>query len=174
MTDQGGNIHFEPVNAGQALGVLADIVATYVGATISPAIEDKKVASQLNVTIFLHSLLMRSRHKAEMANLLDIISAELRAAGEADADAEGGDPTTTDLLKPNGNDGVVNAEICELALLLVGDERVNRETIDTWSADQLAQAYDWAMRVHLQASDNDDVVVPTRPDFIPARSIGTG
>lgn len=114
--------------------------------------------------------MMRSKHKAEMANLLDIISTELRAAAEADTDAEGGDPTTTDLLKPNGNNGVVNADICELALLLVGDVRVDLKTIETWSADQLAQAYDWAMRVHLQASDNDDVIVPARPEFIPARS----
>ncbi len=86
------NLHFEPVNMGQALGVLADVVASYVSTVHTPAIEDKKKATQLYITIFLHSLLMRSKHKAEMANLLDLISTELRAAAEAEADAEGGDP----------------------------------------------------------------------------------
>ncbi len=170
MSIETGNLHFEQPNMGQALGVLADVVASYVSTVQSPAIEDKKKATQLNLTIFLHSLLMRAKHKAEMANLLDILSTELRAAAEAETDAEGGDPTTTAFLKPNGNNGVVDADICELALLLVGDVRIDLETVKTWSADQMAQAYDWAMRVHLSASDNDDVIVPARPEFIPARS----
>lgn len=80
-----GDLQFEPVNMGQALGVLADLVAIYVGNVHSPAIEDKKAATQLNVAIFLHHLLMRSKHKKEMAALLDILSAELRAAAETEA-----------------------------------------------------------------------------------------
>lgn len=167
MIDADGNLKFEPVNMGQALGVLADVVANYVCTVHTPAIDDPKKAAQLNLTMFLHSLLMRSTHKTEMAALLDIISAALREAEAAETGDEGGDPTSTELLKPNGNGGVVDAEICELALLLVGDVSMTRQAIDTWSADQLAHAYDWAMRVHLQASDNDDVFVPARPDFIP-------
>jgi hypothetical protein len=37
-----GDLKFEPVNMGQALGVLADIVATYVSTVKTPAIEDQK------------------------------------------------------------------------------------------------------------------------------------
>jgi hypothetical protein len=85
MSDEkSGDLAFAPVNMGQALNVLADIVATYVSATISPAIEDKKAATQLNVMLFLHSLLMRSKHKQEMAKLLDLIGAELRDAAKAE------------------------------------------------------------------------------------------
>jgi hypothetical protein len=79
-----GNLHFEPVNMGQALNVLADVVAAYVSSVHTGAIEDKKKATQLNVTIFLHSLLMRSKHKEEMASLLDIISTELREAAKTE------------------------------------------------------------------------------------------
>lgn len=169
MSDQ-GNIEFPPVNMGQALGVLADVVGSYVSAAHTAALaDDSKKSAQLNLTIFLHSLLMRSKYPAEMAGLLDIISVELRAKASAQS-GDGVDPTTSDLMKPVGNGGVVNAEICELALLLVGGISVTREMIDAWSSDQLDQAYDWAMRVHLSASDNDDVVVPDRPEFIPVRS----
>src|SRR4051794_3085395 len=84
MSDEPGDLKFEPVNAGQALGVLADVVAAYVSSVDSPAIADKKKLAQLNVTIFLHSLLLRAKHKEEMASLLDIISAELREAAKAE------------------------------------------------------------------------------------------
>jgi hypothetical protein len=82
---------------------------------------------------------------------------------------EGVDPTTTDLLKPRGNDGVVNAEICYLGLLLTS-EAVTPEMVAQWTQEQLDVAYDWAMRVHLNASDNDDVPVPPRPAFLPRSS----
>lgn len=167
MKNEQGDLTFDPVNMGQALGVLADVVANYVSTVRSPAIEDPKAAAQLNLTMFLHSLLMRSKHKAEMAALLDIISTGLREAAAEEVDDQGVDPTTADLFKPIGNDGVVNAEICFNALLLVGDADVTEELVTTWTQDQMDYAYNWAMRLHLYASDNPGVFVPERPDFIP-------
>lgn len=64
---------------GQSLVVLADVVASYIGATRSEAGEtDLKKLHQMSVAVFLHSLLMRSQHKQEMAGILDAIAAELR------------------------------------------------------------------------------------------------
>ncbi|WP_156948869.1 hypothetical protein [Bradyrhizobium sp. WSM1417] len=79
---------------------------------------------------------------------------------------EGIDPTTADLFKPTGNHGLVDAEICFNSLLLVGDTDVTEELVATWTQEQMDRAYDWAMRVHLHASDNPGVLVPARPDFI--------
>lgn len=39
--------------------------------------------------------------------------------------------------------------------------------ITTWSDEQVEAASTWAGMLHLKASDNNDVVVPPRPDFIP-------
>ncbi|MCK1693683.1 hypothetical protein [Bradyrhizobium sp. 144] len=99
MTTEQGDLTFDPVNMGQALNVLADVVASYVTTSVPAGLADKdaKAASQLAVTIFLHSLLMRSKHKMEMAGLLDIISAELRDAAAAEANAQGIDPATDEL-----------------------------------------------------------------------------
>ncbi|WP_158669936.1 hypothetical protein [Bradyrhizobium guangdongense] len=82
---------------------------------------------------------------------------------------DGADPRTRELFRPAGNDGVVSAEICFNSLLLVGDVNAAYEVVSTWTQDQLNRAYDWAVRVHLRASDNDDVFVPDTPDFIPGR-----
>lgn len=79
-----------------------------------------------------------------------------------------GDLTTSDLLKPVGNNGIVSADICYTALLLVGDADVTESQVENWTNEQLDRAYDWAMRAHLRASDNDDVFLPSRPDYIPA------
>jgi hypothetical protein len=92
-----GDLNFAPVNMGQALGVLADIVGLYVSNTHAPLIEDKKKATQLNVTIFLHHLLMRAKYKVEMANLLDLISAELREAAKSE-------PPPDDSARPASSD----------------------------------------------------------------------
>jgi len=166
MSETDGDIKFDPVNMGQALGVLADVVSSYVSATHTAALaDDRKKSAQVNLALFLHSLCMRSKYKAETADILDIISAQLRMQ----ANEEGADPSTTDLLKPTGNDGVVNAEICFNSLLLMGDVNVTQEQVATWSQDQMDRAYDWAMRVHLHASDNPGVFVPDRPDFLPGR-----
>lgn len=87
-----------------------------------------------------------------------------------DDDHPGGDPTTAELLKPRGNNGVANAEICFAALLLVGDTGATEDQVERWPQAWLDQAYDWAVRVHLNASDNDDVLVPVRPSFVPRRA----
>lgn len=87
-------------------------------------------------------------------------------APERQAD-EGTDPTKPDLLKPNGNDGVVSPTICCHALMAVSDSDAPEELCASWTQEQRDIAYDWAMRCALRASDNDDVVVPERPDFIP-------
>jgi len=72
---------------GQSLVVLADVVASYIGATRSASGEtDLKKLHQMSVAIFLHSLLMRSQHKQEMAGILDAIAVELR---EKEPKAEG-------------------------------------------------------------------------------------
>jgi hypothetical protein len=44
---------------------------------------------------------------------------------------------------------------------------VNITTIDSWTDEQKDQAIKWAGAVHLHASDNDDVDVPKKPDFLP-------
>lgn len=83
------------------------------------------------------------------------------------ADDDAGDPTKPGLLKPRGNNGVVNAEICHNSLLLMGDVAATPGTVAAWTQEQRDVAYDWAIRCHLSASDNDDVLVPARPAFIP-------
>lgn len=80
---------------------------------------------------------------------------------------DGVDPTTTDLLKPRGNHGLVDAEICFNSLLLVCDCDITEDLVAGWTQDQMDRAYDWAMRLHLHASDNPGVFIPERPDFIP-------
>lgn len=76
-------------------------------------------------------------------------------------------PACEPAFKPRGNDGIVNAEICHIALHLVGNIALPaREEVAGWTQSQLDRAYDWAMRLHLNASDNDDVIVPPRPDWL--------
>jgi hypothetical protein len=52
-------------------------------------------------------------------------------------------------------------------LSLVSDTKASMELIATWTDKQCQEAEEWALAVHLNASDNDDVVVPPRPVFIP-------
>lgn len=84
MSDE-GDLNFEPVNLGQSLGVLADVVGVYISNSGSEAIQDKTKLAQLSLTIFLHNLLMASKHKAKMADILDLLSIELREAAKAEA-----------------------------------------------------------------------------------------
>jgi hypothetical protein len=49
--------------------------------------------------------------------------------------------------------------------LVSGTDHITEDQVRGWSIDQRADAFDWAMAVHFHASDNDDVVVPLRPDF---------
>lgn len=107
-----------------------------------------------------------------MALQLKGAEADKMRAAIVEDDDEGADPAGTDLLKPRGNGGVVSAEICFNALLLMGDVDISEERVATWTPDNLATAYDWAMRRHLAASDNDDVIVPPRPAFIPVAKFG--
>lgn len=83
MSDS-GDLEFEPVNMGQALGVLANVVGVFVSNTGSPAIEDPTKRAQLSLTLFLHQLLMASKDKAKMADILDLLSIELREAAKAE------------------------------------------------------------------------------------------
>jgi dUTP pyrophosphatase len=60
-------------------------------------------------------------------------------------------------------------ESIQCALLLVGEvKEVPLDVIATWTLEQCIQAHDWALAVHMKASDNDDVVVPPRPAFLDA------
>lgn len=68
------------------------------------------------------------------------------------------DPNYTEEVEPH---------VCETALMLVsGHNEPDLDTIEGWSSEQRQLAYDWAMAVHYQASDNDDVVVPPMPEFL--------
>lgn len=46
------------------------------------------------------------------------------------------------------------------------DVSVTPEQVATWTREQRAAADDWAAKTHLHASDNDDVVVPPKPEFL--------
>lgn len=52
----------------------------------------------------------------------------------------------------------------DLLLLVSHDAPI--EQIATWTDDQVKSVEEWASAVHLNASDNDDVEVPSRPDFL--------
>jgi len=62
---------------------------------------------------------------------------------------------------------VPSVPVVVTALLLVADTDPTEAVVATWSPEQRIEAYQWAMAVHFSASDNDNVVVPPRPDFIP-------
>lgn len=88
----------------------------------------------------------------------EIDKAMLAARGAADVSMES--------LRPS-------AEETMSALCLVGDtEHITDEIIATWSGEQRAAAIEWALAVHLRASDNDDVEVPERPYFTIAAAPG--
>jgi len=52
------------------------------------------------------------------------------------------------------------------ALLLTGDADATAEEVAAWTPEQRKRAAEWALSLHTAASDNDDVLVPPRPDFI--------
>lgn len=54
------------------------------------------------------------------------------------------------------------------SLLLVGQtcEIATEEIIKSWTDDECRAAQDWAIANHLQASDNDDVIVPPIPECV--------
>lgn len=53
-------------------------------------------------------------------------------------------------------------------ILAMCDVKVTPEELKTWSQEQIDAAGDWAARAYLRASDNDDVVVPPKPEFLKA------
>lgn len=54
-----------------------------------------------------------------------------------------------------------------LRLMLEATNDVTEEQVAAWTDEQVKEADVWACSVHLNASDNDDVIVPPRPSFIP-------
>lgn len=58
-----------------------------------------------------------------------------------------------------------------IILSLVSDTDVSKAQIAGWTDAQCRQAEEWAFAIHFSASDNDDVVVPERPDFLDAREM---
>lgn len=52
---------------------------------------------------------------------------------------------------------VTDPEKVITALLLTEFNDVDEAAVRAWSDDQRAQAFEWAAREHLHASDNDDV-----------------
>lgn len=59
-----------------------------------------------------------------------------------------------------------SADICLDALLLTGAGEAIESEIAEWAQEQRDTAYDWAMRVYLSAGDNEDVIVPERPEHV--------
>jgi hypothetical protein len=51
-------------------------------------------------------------------------------------------------------------------LLLLTDYEIPRDVIEKWTPEQRAEAGNYAMRVHLKASDNLRVRVPPIPAFL--------
>lgn len=54
-----------------------------------------------------------------------------------------------------------------LHLVMEPDAVPTLAQIGQWSDEQCRQVDEWAVAVHLYASDNEDVVIPPRPDFLP-------
>lgn len=83
-------------------------------------------------------------------------------------------------IDPNGphfavsDDGVMialpawprNDHTTMLRLMMAGIT-VDESAIATWNDDQCRDADVWSCSVHLSASDNDDIRVPHKPDFLP-------
>jgi hypothetical protein len=60
-----------------------------------------------------------------------------------------------------------------VAVLSLADVEVSEEVVRGWTPKQRGEAVEWAGAVHLKASDNDDVEVPTRPEFLPASAVAS-
>lgn len=60
-----------------------------------------------------------------------------------------------------------NDEATMLRLLACHSIDAPLEVVATWTDDQVKAADIWAFSSYLSASDNDDIQVPERPDFIP-------
>lgn len=51
--------------------------------------------------------------------------------------------------------------------LMMASVEVDEATIAGWTDEQVQQSDIWAFTTHLSASDNDDIQVPAKPDFLP-------
>jgi hypothetical protein len=67
------------------------------------------------------------------------------------------------LLKPRS--GNVTSWVVEDALSLVGIV-VSADTAKDWTQAQRDRAYDYAIRLHLRASDNNRVRLAPKPEFL--------
>lgn len=67
----------------------------------------------------------------------------------------------TGMMKPKGK---LTPSVCEDVLLLIGETPPSDPK--TWTESQLAIAYDYAIRIHLRASDNRGVRLHPRPRFL--------
>ncbi len=56
--------------------------------------------------------------------------------------------------------------------LMLASVTVDEATIATWTDDQCREADVWSCSVHLSASDNDDIRVPSKPAFLPSLAGG--
>jgi hypothetical protein len=91
----------DPVNLGQALGVIANLVVTYIGA-LRPGVPVEGAASeedgfkkyqQMAVAIVVHHIVSAAKHKKEMAHILHAIAADLEdpIPDEPSTDQKAGD-----------------------------------------------------------------------------------
>lgn len=93
-------------------------------------------------------------------------------------------------INPNGphfavsDDGVMTAlpawprnDHATMLRLLMASVTVHEGMIATWTDEQCREADVWSCSVHLSASDNDDIQVPSKPAFLPdyddVRGIGS-
>jgi hypothetical protein len=100
------------------------------------------------------------------ANLATVIAAIRDAADQLAA-------AHADILEPDEAWEPSAPSVLRDLLLLVG-VTVDEETVAGWSVEQQRQAEEWAGATHLSASDNDDVVIPPRPDFLEPEEAGNG
>ncbi|WP_375782873.1 hypothetical protein ACE10Z_23455 [Bradyrhizobium sp. Pha-3] len=80
---EAGNFEIPPVSMGQSISIVADVVAGFIGSmrpqNFTGTDHEMKVYHQTAVSLFLYQLLMRSKHKEEMAKILEAIIVELRS-----------------------------------------------------------------------------------------------
>lgn len=57
-------------------------------------------------------------------------------------------------------------------LLALINVRITPDQVSAWDMDMREQAADYAAAVHLHASDNPDVILPDRPDWLPPAARG--
>lgn len=102
-----------------------------------------------------------------MASLEDYTAGMESIRGEADQRALDLEEGRQDKEPPDG-DETYDA----LLLTDVRDSHANEVAVFAWDDAQRLAAHDWAMAVHLHASDNPEVVVPPMPDHVATLEFG--